>query len=92
MLVTRCIFVAGMIAASSIAAYPHRGASIFESQGCIQCHSVNGRGGKTAPDLGRRIGRGYTPATLAAAIWNHAPRMWQGMEQAGSSKRPLESG
>jgi len=53
-----------------------RGERLFESEHCIECHSIHGRGGRTAPDLGRRIDRDFTPAALAGTMWNHAPTMW----------------
>ena len=53
-----------------------RGAAIFQSKNCVTCHSVNGQGGKIAPDLGKRGGAGFTPVSLAAMLWNHAPQMW----------------
>ncbi len=56
-----------------------RGQRLFETLSCVQCHSVNGTGGKSAPDLGRMLDRGFTPATLAATMWNHAPGMWASM-------------
>src|ERR1700748_2422025 len=56
-----------------------RGARAFETLPCIQCHSINGQGGKIGPDLGRRADRDFTPATLAATMWNHAPAMWEAM-------------
>lgn len=66
-----------------------QGAEVFQKQGCIQCHSIGGRGGKLGPDLGRRIGRGYTPSLMASLMWNHAPAMWSAMEKAGISKPEL---
>jgi len=60
-----------------------RGARIFESEQCIRCHAVNGRGGKVGVDLGRAVPRHYTPAYLASTMWNHAPVMWSAMSQAG---------
>ncbi|HLK67372.1 MAG TPA: c-type cytochrome [Bryobacteraceae bacterium] len=54
----------------------HRGEKIFESEHCIQCHAVNGRGGRMGIDLGRSVSRGYTPSRLASTMWNHAPVMW----------------
>ncbi len=60
-----------------------RGERLFETQQCIRCHSINGRGGKIAPDLGRRIGRNLTPALLAGTLWNHAPAMWSEMRRQG---------
>ncbi len=56
-----------------------RGQRLFETLACVQCHSVNGNGGKSAPDLGHMLDRGFTPATLAATMWNHAPGMWASM-------------
>lgn len=56
-----------------------RGERLFETLSCVQCHSVNGKGGTTAPDLGLRIDRDFTPASLAATMWNHAPTMWAAM-------------
>lgn len=58
-----------------------RGGQLFQTLACVQCHAVNGTGraGATAPDLGRMIDRGFTAATLAATMWNHAPGMWAAM-------------
>ena len=56
-----------------------RGEQLFETLSCVQCHNVNGKGGTIAPDLGRMLDRGFTPATLAATMWNHAPGMWAAM-------------
>ncbi|MEJ5369022.1 MAG: c-type cytochrome [Bryobacteraceae bacterium] len=65
-----------------------RGAKLFQEQKCVVCHSVNGQGGKSGPDLGKTVGRGYTPATMAALMWNHAPKMWEAMERA--SLKPVK--
>lgn len=67
--------------AATIAADSARGAKLFETLSCIQCHSINGKGGTTAPDLGRRIDHDFTPASLAATMWNHAPTMWASMRE-----------
>jgi mono/diheme cytochrome c family protein len=60
-----------------------RGGQLFGTLSCVQCHSVNGNGGSAAPDLGRIVDRGFTPASLAATMWNHAPKMWAAMQQQG---------
>ncbi|HEY6340299.1 MAG TPA: c-type cytochrome [Bryobacteraceae bacterium] len=69
------------VCAVPIAADSTRGAALFERLSCIQCHLINGKGGTTAPDLGRRIDRDSTPASLAATMWNHAPVMWAAMRE-----------
>lgn len=66
-----------------------RGAELFHSQNCVSCHSIRGRGGTLAPDLGRRVGRNYTPSWMASIMWNHAPVMWAAMEKRGIEKPPL---
>lgn len=66
-----------------------QGQDLFQSQKCIMCHSVDGAGGNRASDLARPIGRGYTPAAMAALMWNHAPAMWAAMEKEGIPKPRL---
>ena len=73
----------GGLHAAAVAADSARGAELFETLSCVQCHSINGKGGTAAPDLGRRIDRGFTPASLAATMWNHAPAMWASMRERG---------
>ncbi|HTW63993.1 MAG TPA: c-type cytochrome [Bryobacteraceae bacterium] len=58
-----------------------RGAGLFQTLACVQCHSINGTGGTTAPDLGRMVDRSFTPASLAATMWNHGPTMWGSMHE-----------
>ena len=58
-----------------------RGQALFRDLKCTLCHSVNGAGGKKAPDLGRSQDRGFDPYQLAGLIWNHAPKMWGAMER-----------
>ncbi len=65
--------------AATVAADSERGEKLFETLSCVQCHSINGKGGTVGPDLGRRIDRDFTPASLAATMWNHAPTMWASM-------------
>jgi len=61
----------------------NRGARLFTDLSCSKCHNVNGQGGNTAPDLGRLADRNFTPASLAATMWNHAPAMWSAMSVTG---------
>ena len=59
---------AGIAQAPPFSADSARGAGLFGSLSCAQCHAVNGRGGRTAPDLGRLADRSFTPAALAATM------------------------
>ena len=63
-----------------------RGEKLFETERCVQCHGIDGKGGKTAPDLGRQVDRSFTPALLASTMWNHAPVMWAAIEVARIEK------
>src|SRR5690242_19749768 len=76
-------------AATVVPGDARRGEQVFQSESCIQCHSVNGKGGKVGPDLGKRIDRNYTPALLASLMWNHAPAMWTAMGSQGVKKASL---
>ena len=42
-----------------------RGREVFRARQCVLCHSINGEGGKSAPDLGRSLGRVFAPYRLA---------------------------
>lgn len=61
---------------------PENGAMLFYGdKQCGICHSVNGSGGRIAPELsGQHPGR---PAMgwLATALWNHGPSMWRLIRQ-----------
>ncbi len=74
------LFFAGCSATALAAGIPDmdsvRGEKVFVDMGCIQCHELNGRGGKIGPNLLRVLDRAFTPAELASTMWNHAPGMW----------------
>jgi mono/diheme cytochrome c family protein len=70
------LLLAASLPAATVSADSARGAQAFELQGCVQCHALNGVGPKVGPDLGLIADRGFTPAALAATMWNHAPAMW----------------
>lgn len=65
---------------------PRRGGELFHDRGCAGCHAIAGVGGKTGPDLARPKGRPADLADVAAAMWNHAPGMWE--EMAARSLTP----
>lgn len=83
------LLAAGVQAATVIPGDARRGAQLFDTQQCVQCHSVNGHGGSSAPDLGRRVDRNFTPAVMASLMWNHAPNMWTAMRKQGVVKSSL---
>lgn len=56
---------------------PGRGARLWESKGCSDCHSYGGRGGEDAPPLD--FMRGHMSAReiadMSGQVWNHLPAM-----------------
>jgi mono/diheme cytochrome c family protein len=86
-----CVFALGALAADMAGGNSGRGERLFQTQQCIRCHSINGIGGSTAPDLGRRIGRNQTPEVLATILWNHAPAMWSEMGRQGATVPALSA-
>ncbi len=60
------------------------GRVIFVEKGCIQCHSVAGRGGRRGGDLAER-GCRLGLMEFAAAMWNKAPSMTSAMRELGIS-------
>jgi len=66
---------------------PIAGSRVFGFKGCSLCHAVNGVGGQVGPDLAR-IPRPRSFYDLAAAMWNHYPRMAKRMRDLAIS-RPL---
>jgi mono/diheme cytochrome c family protein len=88
-----CALIAWSALAASVApGDARRGERLFQTEQCIQCHSLNGRGGSMAPDLARQIDRNYTPAVMASLMWNHAPDMWAAMKKQGIVKAELSPG
>lgn len=82
-------FACAALAGNVIPGDARRGEQIFQSQQCIQCHSVNGQGGHLAPDLARKVDRDFTPSVMASLMWNHAPDMWAAMRKQGIVKGQL---
>ncbi len=64
---------------------PNRGAQLFESKGCSDCHSFNGTGGEDAPALDSMTGHlsAREIANMSGDIWNHVPQMLHHFEEEG---------
>jgi mono/diheme cytochrome c family protein len=69
---------------------PVAGSRVFDAKGCVKCHALNGSGGKIGPDLAR-ISRPHSFYDLAAAMWNHLPRMTERMKQLGIARPQLDA-
>jgi mono/diheme cytochrome c family protein len=92
---TIAVLVASLDAASaqpvmSPSQDPLAGSRVFGSKGCVKCHSVNGVGGRVAPDLARTM-RPRSFVDLATAMWNHLPNMTDRMKQLGIARPQLDS-
>lgn len=67
------------------------GRTVFLENRFNQCHSVQGVGGRLAPDLaGRKRQWGLTD--FAAAMWNKAPAMVEAMDELAMSAPKLGGG
>jgi cytochrome c len=64
----------------------NRGKELFRAWNCNVCHSINGQGGRSAPDLGKSVERGFSPYVMAGLLWNHAPAMWAAMDRKGVAR------
>ncbi len=69
---------------------PLDGRIVFEHNGCINCHSINGFGGKTAPNFSAEnfLGGDYD---LITQMWNHSPKMLKMIEQINTDKQNLST-
>ncbi|MHB8581186.1 MAG: c-type cytochrome [Ignavibacteriaceae bacterium] len=69
---------------------PIEGRFVFEQKGCINCHAINGSGGKTATDLGEKVffGNDYN---LIADMWNHSSKMFKQMEEKNINKQEFNA-
>ena len=62
-----------------VAPRPSEGQQIFATKGCAQCHGDDAAGTPLGPALRQRASLSSVPR-LVSAMWNHAPRMWQAMQ------------
>lgn len=65
--------------AVQVATRPATGSTVFRDKECANCHGPSGGGTEYGPSLHNRESLTSLPQ-LVAAMWNHAPHMWQEME------------
>lgn len=68
---------------------PLEGRQLFTDKLCIRCHSIQGVGGKTGPDLGEIWLGSYMD--IVSKLWNHFPRMNEAFQQE-KLQRPTLTG
>lgn len=59
---------------------PSHGEQLFTSKGCVQCHAIQGQGGREGPDLAR-VENADAPIIWAQMMWNHALTMRGSMQR-----------
>ena len=64
---------------------PVRGAVLFKSKRCADCHSYGGKGGTDAPPLDYMSGHlsASEVADMSGQIWNHLPAMLMHFKEEG---------
>ena len=70
---------------------PHMGETIFSERGCDRCHGARGEGAKGGPAI-RGRGQPTTAITLATALWQHGPKMFQRTQELGRPWPMLQEG
>ncbi len=78
-----------LIATTAWGADAGKGAVVLERQGCLTCHTIREEGAghealQPAPDLASGLAKRYSPAALAATLWNHTPEMWSRFAASGT--------
>jgi cytochrome c551/c552 len=69
----------------------HRGKVLVEQKGCLDCHSMAGRGGRSAPDFAE-LASYVSSLYMAQALWNHSPEMTRELSQQGLQRPLFERG
>src|ERR1039458_2085743 len=69
---------------------PLEGRVVFENNNCINCHSINGFGGRTAPDFNSDnfLSGDYE---LITDMWNHSPKMLKMIDQLNAKLQKMNT-
>src|ERR1035437_1047234 len=67
---------------------PLDGRVVFERNNCINCHSIDGFGGKTAADVNSEnfLSGDYE---LITDMWNHSPKMLKMIDQLNTKQQTM---
>ena len=69
-----------------------RGAALFYGdKQCAICHSVNGSGGRVAPDLSGERPSNPAMGWIVTVLWNHGPGMWRQIGQKNGAYPKMDS-
>jgi mono/diheme cytochrome c family protein len=66
---------------------PRRGGTLFTEKRCVDCHAIEGKGGRGAPDLGS-LEQGLIGSlpSVAGLMWNHSHGMTAELRRRGISR------
>jgi cytochrome c2 len=65
---------------------PEKGAELFYgSKQCGICHSINGAGGRIAPELSGTKPARPAMGWMISVLWNHGPGMWRRIRQSSKA-------
>jgi cytochrome c551/c552 len=69
----------------------YRGKILVENKGCLNCHAIGGKGGKSGPAFDK-LAKYISPLYLAQSLWNHGPEMEEEVKKMGLERPKFEKG
>jgi cytochrome c551/c552 len=69
----------------------YRGKVVLKNKGCLNCHSIGGKGDGLAPAFDN-LAKYISPLYMAQALWNHEPEMNEEMKNLGLTRPIFEKG
>lgn len=69
----------------------YRGKILVNEKGCLTCHSIAGKGGKSAPAFDQ-LSKYISPLYMAQALWNHGPEMERLIKKMGLQRPQFGKG
>jgi cytochrome c551/c552 len=68
----------------------YRGKILVQEKGCLNCHSIKGKGENSAPAFDN-LSKYISPLYLAQALWNHGPEMDKEIRKKGLTRPKFEN-